>query len=321
MQRVGANVNSERDGVAGLTTAEVAGEVDQAVVEEGLASLATNRDRPYYDAAADANAATEYYSGVDATATGAELMGILQALVTRTHTQKPNYKPTVMVYPWVDLHPDRQLRSIYSGKTFDPADVIRDDARIEAERTLRLRDFVTREAAIGPDAFADELDELDAQMPYNCEHVVPQSYFTKREPMRGDLHHLFTCESRCNSFRSNTPYFDFGDDERAVMQDCGRSEPGEPGRFEPRAGKGAVARATMYFLLRYPGLVGDVARELHAERLPILLAWHESEPVEEWERHRNAAIFEIQGNRNPLIDNPQWASRIPFETAFGSPGG
>ena len=47
----------------------------------------------------------------------------------------------------------------------------------------------------------------------------------------------------------------------------------------------------------------------------------EAEPVGEWERHRNAAIFEIQGNRNPLIDNPQWASRIPFQTAFGTPGG
>ena len=104
----------------------------------------------------------------------------------------------------------------------------------------------------------------------------------------------------------------------AEMDDCGRSE---PGRFEPRAGKGAVARATLYFLLRYPGMIGDESRELQAERLPILLAWHEAEPVGEWERHRNAAIVEIQGNRNPLIDNPQWASRIPFQTAFGRPGG
>ena len=138
--------------------------------------------------------------------------------------------------------------------------------------------------------FTDELDELDAQMPYNCEHVVPQSSFAKKEPMRGDLHHLFTCESRCNSFRSNTPYFDF-DDDRAVMQDCGRSE---QDKFEPRASKGAVARATMYFLLRYPGMIGDESRELQAERLPILLAWHEAEPVVEWERHRNAAIFELR---------------------------
>jgi endonuclease I len=102
------------------------------------------------------------------------------------------------------------------------------------------------------------------------------------------------------------------------MHDCGRSE---PGRFEPRAGKGAVARATLYFLLRYPGIIGDESRELQAERLSTLLAWHEAEPVGEWERHRNAAIAEIQANRNPLIDNPQWASRIPFHAAFGRPGG
>jgi endonuclease G, mitochondrial len=297
---------------------DVAAELDQAVLDEGLASLAANRDRPYYDAGSDADAAAQYYSAVDATATGPELLRALKTLVTQTHTQTPRYKPAVMVYPWVDLHPDRRLRSIYSGKSFDPEDVIRDDARIEAIRTSRLQDFLAREAAIGPDEFTDELAELDALLPYNCEHVVPQSSFAKKEPMRGDLHHLFTCESRCNSFRNNTPYFDFDDAEDAEMDDCGRSE---HEKFEPQSGKGAVARATMYFLLRYPGLIGDESRELQAERLPILLAWHEAEPAGEWERHRNAAIAEIQGNRNPLIDNPQWASRIPFQSAFGRPGG
>ena len=306
----GGDMDSERYG-------DVAVELDQAVLDEGLASLAANRDRPYYDAASDADAAAQYYSAVDATATGSELLRALQTLLTRTHTQTPRYAPARMVYPWVDLHPDRRLRSIYSGKSFDPEDVIRDDARIEAERTSRLRDLVTREVAIGPDAFTEELAELDAQLPFNCEHVVPQSSFAKKEPMRGDLHHLFTCQSRCNSFRSNTPYFDFDDAEDAVMDDCGRSE---PGRFEPRAGKGAVARATMYFLLRYPGMIGDESRELQAERLPTLLEWHEAESVGEWERHRNAAIAEIQGNRNPLIDNPAWASRIAFQAAFGTPG-
>jgi hypothetical protein len=151
----------------------VAAELDEAVLDEGLASLAANRDRPYYDAAADADAAANYYSVVDVTATGAELLRALQTLLTRTHTQTPRYAPARMVYPWVDLHPDRRLRSIYSGKSFDPEDVIRDDARIEAMRTSRLRDLVAREVAIGPDAFTDELAELDALMPYNCEHVVP----------------------------------------------------------------------------------------------------------------------------------------------------
>ena len=65
--------------------------------------------------------------------------------------------------------------------------------------------------------------------------------------MRGDLHHLFACESGCNSFRGNVPYFDFPDFEEAVRGECGKRE---EGRFEPANGKGAVARATLYFLLR-----------------------------------------------------------------------
>jgi endonuclease G, mitochondrial len=168
-----------------------------------------------------------------------------------------------------------------------------------------------RETPLDP-AVAAELEALEAALPFNCEHVVPQSSFAAKEPMRGDLHHLFTCESGCNSFRGNTPYFDFEDVHEAVRDKCGRRE-GD--RFEPSHGKGPVARATFYFLLRYPGLVGDAPRELQADRLPILLAWHRSEPVGAWERHRNAAIFELQGNRNPFIDHPEWAERVPFVLA------
>ena len=89
------------------------------------------------------------------------------------------------------------------------------------------------------------------------------------------------------------------------------------GRFEPASGRSAVARATLYFLLRYPGIVGDEQRELQADRLPIPLAWQHADPGGKWERHRNAAIAELQGNRNPLIDHPDWADNIPFETALG----
>ncbi|MEU9014914.1 endonuclease [Streptomyces sp. NPDC048479] len=46
--------------------------------------------------------------------------------------------------------------------------------------------------------------------------------------------------------------------------------------------------------------------------MPDLLSWHENEPVSEYELHRNAAIAEIQGNRNPPIDHPEWARAIDF---------
>jgi endonuclease G len=95
---------------------------------------------------------------------------------------------------------------------------------------------------------------------------------------------------------------------------CGRLE---QGRFEPASGKGPVARATLYFLLRYPGVVRDGERELQGERLPILFNWNGQDPIRDWGRLRNAAIFELQGNRNPLIDHPEWAERVEFAAALG----
>ena len=82
-------------------------------------------------------------------------------------------------------------------------------------------------------------------------------------------------------------------------------------------GKGAVARATLYFLIRYPGEINRTAREYEPDRLKTLLGWHESDPVTEYEKHRNAAIFQKQGNRNPLIDHPEWASKIDFSLGIG----
>ena len=105
----------------------------------------------------------------------------------------------VELYPWVDLHPDLQLHAIYSDAVLEPARIILADFRIEAARAARL-------VTAGPEA----LDALEAELRFNCEHV-PQSWYAKAEPMRGDLHHLFACEPRCNSFRSNIPYFDFAD--------------------------------------------------------------------------------------------------------------
>jgi endonuclease I len=131
--------------------------------------------------------------------------------------------------------------------------------------------------------------------------------------MRGDLHHLFASESGCNSFRGNHAYFDFPDFDEVLRSGCGKRE---EGRFEPASGKGAIARATLYFLLRYPGTIGDAARELPPERLAILLDWHKRHPVDRYERHRCAAIQQAQGNRNPLIDFPDWADRIDFATGF-----
>ncbi|MFL7837487.1 MAG: endonuclease [Candidatus Promineifilaceae bacterium] len=238
----------------------------------------------------------------------------LQKLLEETHTTRPKYDPTKEVYPWIDLHEDGKIRSIYSGKVYDPADFISEDFAVEQARTQQLLSYRAREEmATEADIAAFEM-LLEAQLPYNCEHVVPQSWFSRKEPMKGDLHHLFACESGCNSFRSNIPYYDFEDFGEATRSECGKRV---GNKFEPDAGKGAIARAVFYFLVRYPGLVGDQADEFEQERLPFLLAWHNHYPVTVYERHRNQTIFAKQGNRNPFIDFPQWVNHVDFSKGFG----
>ncbi|MGE7386203.1 endonuclease [Streptomyces sp. NPDC004126] len=277
-----------------------------------LVNLAASRTRPYYDQAADLAAREAYYAGIGTGDPTALRLALTQRLES-THERRPAYKPMRLLYPWVDLHPDEKLHGIYSDNAFAPEELMAADAAVEAARIGRWQEFMLLEGAPGPDAVEAELDLLEASLPFNCEHVVPQSWFAKKEPMRGDLHHLFACESTCNSFRGNIPYFDFPDFDEAVRHSCGRRE---AGRFEPSAGKGPVARATLYFLLRYPGRIGDESRELQRDGLRMLLDWHKDHPADLYEQHRNAAIAEMQGNRNPLIDHPEWAERIDFAGAW-----
>ncbi|MDV6375293.1 endonuclease [Deinococcus arenicola] len=246
----------------------------------------------------DEAVAAAYYAGLATAGTPQNRFLALSQLVTRTHAQKPRYSPSTELYPAIDLWPDGKLRSLYSAREHTPEEFIAADQAAQTRRT----ELAAREGL--------SVDTLEDAFPYNCEHVVPQSWFAKREPMRGDLHHLFACEPDCNSFRGNTPYFDFPDYGEALRSDCGRRDPGE---FEPAHGKGAAARATLYFLLRYPGVV----RQYSARHLETLLAWHTAQPPGDWEKHRNALIFARQGNRNPLIDRPQWSAEVDFGEGLG----
>lgn len=281
-------------------------------MQDLLDTVAGCAGAPYYDAADDEADRDGYYGTVaSGNIGGATLFRRLNTLLTETHTTVLSYSDARLknLYPCVDLHPDRKLRSIYSGEPFDAEELIRRDLEIAAEHQIQLQEFMARESFLNEEAIREHLDLLEAQDPFNCEHVVPQSWFNKAQPMKADLHHLFACEPGCNSFRSNIPYFDFPLEEEAFRTECGRRE---DSRFEPEASKGVVARATLYFILRYPGFMRLAERRIVRERLPTLLDWHQTHEVADYERHRNAGIFTAQGNRNPLIDHPDWADRIDF---------
>ncbi|MFO0820488.1 MAG: endonuclease [Pirellulales bacterium] len=287
---------------------------DSPDFQQALAARRRHEDRPYYDATLDKQNATEYYDNIDTSANPRDFYKALSKLLKETHHRTVSYKQARLehLYPWIDLQESGKLHSVYSNKPVDLEQLLRDEVMIESRREQQRREFFARESSVSEEAMEEFFDALEANEPFNCEHVVPQSWFNKKSPMVSDLHHLFTCETNCNSFRGNIPYFEFSDE--VVRQECGRRE---EGKFEPKENKSAVARATLYFLLRYPGLIGNSSGELKSNRLGMLLDWHRLAKPSKWEKHRNAEIFAVQGNRNPLIDNPTWADKIDFRAGFG----
>ncbi len=307
-------VNVGTPGIATVPAQPTTDSLSEGGFNAAIAEANRAGTRVYYDATSDRLAATAYFSSVDANLTPAKLYEALSKIVSDTHTNKLGYDPKTHLYPWVDLHRSLKITSIYSSQSFTPLELIARDREVARLRSERLARFKSSEAANSEIALAELLESLEIQLAYNCEHVVPQSWFKKKQPMKGDLHHLFACESVCNSFRGNTPYFDFPDFREGIRSDCGRSD---PSKFEPNSGKGPVARATLYFLLRYPGEINASANEYTAERLKVILTWHKDHPITEYELHRNEAIFTVQGNRNPLIDRPEWAEKIDFAKGLG----
>lgn len=137
---------------------------------------------------------------------------------------------------------------------------------------------------------------------FNTEHTFPQGFFSQNEPMRSDLHHLFPTKSSANSARGNMK---FG----VVSGSSNWSEGGSKRNsnfFEPRnEQKGQVARAMMYFVLRYQ----DYSNHF-APQESTLRNWHNQFPVNSIDEKRNSDIYSYQNNRNPFIDYPQFIERI-----------
>lgn len=293
---------------------------DEENVERTLLRLSLNKSRlqedrrNYYDEEKDKLIINEYYKNIHFNLRDKKLLfKTLSELSHNTHGVLFSYdRSKKELYSWVDLREDGLVKSIYSGKSVDPVELIKEDHEISKQKKQAYEGLKVGEKCL-PEAAVEEITQMfEGIGRYNVEHIVPQSWFNHASPMKGDLHHLYVCESKCNSFRSDDGYHDFpgynpeGNEEK-IRINCGN---GEGEKFEPEHGKGNVARATLYFLLRYPGVI----RQDRKDRINIelLLKWHREFPVSLYEKHRNRAIYELQGNRNPLIDFPECADMIDF---------
>ncbi|MBX2979243.1 MAG: endonuclease [Flavobacteriales bacterium] len=160
---------------------------------------------------------------------------------------------------------------------------------------------------------------------FNREHSFPQSWYGSAPPMSTDLFHLYPVDAWVNQQRGNLAYGTVGTANWTSANGGKRGPCNWPGCsetvFEPiDAYKGDLARSFLYMQTRYLQQVSLWSSPMMSggEFLPwaedLLLAWHEQDPVSEKEVARNNAVFELQGNRNPYIDRPEWVASIwgPF---------
>ncbi len=155
----------------------------------------------------------------------------------------------------------------------------------------------------------------------NIEHVYPMSWVTRAlhcgrrsecrnisarfNHIEADLHNLYPAKHAINDARGSYRFgivageprefgsCDFEVDERARAT-------------EPRpASRGEIARAMFYMQNEY-GL------EIFRRQAELLRRWHWEDPVNDVERRRNDVIEQLQGTRNPFVDDPNLVDKSRF---------
>ena len=276
-----------------------------AEVGRALATLAAGRERVYYDADADAPVRARYYAAIDESESPEQLFHSLGVLLEHTHAPRLPYKPAERVYPWVDLHPDGRLlqhllrqglrpRAVHPRRRRDRAPARGAPAGARAARvharSARVRGRLRR-------ARARAAVQLRAR---RAAVVVRQARADARRPappvrLRAALQQLPRQHAVLRLPRLRGA---------ADVATAGAARLRASSRW-PARGRWRGRRCTSCCATRARSVTRRAS--CSASACACCCDWHRANPVEEYERHRNAAIAEAQGNRNPLIDHPEWA--------------
>ena len=253
--------------------------------------LSSATDNPLACETTQQNSDTGYYAQIQGY--GQNLKSSLHELLRTTHSTQFSYDALWTQIPYTDEDPDNpeNLIEIYTGWS------------------------VSKDHAGG------------GITQWNREHTWSKSHgsFGESRPAGTDLHHLRPCDATVNSAKSNRDF-----DEGGTLYIDASPYPGYDGdtgcysssnnTWEPRdEDKGDVARMMMYMAVRYEATDTSFDLELVDEvntsgpnygKLSTLLAWHLQDPPDSREMQRNERIFERQGNRNPFIDHPEYATML-----------
>ncbi len=228
-----------------------------------------------------------YYNDVDLTKNGTALKDELAVKIISTHSTYLSYTPGVWnALEEADADPNNS-NNVLLLYGYNDTDGV--------EKTDRTRGKYDHGSGIGL---------------WNREHSYPKSLGTPNLGTSGpgsDAHHLRACDGQMNSTRNNRMYADGSGN--ATITASGHFYPGDEW-------KGDVARMMLYMYLRYDdrclpvnvGVGNTVAGD--ANMIDLFLEWNAEDPVNFFEDNRNEVLANIQGNRNPFIDNPAFATQI-----------
>ncbi|MGG8497461.1 endonuclease [Tenacibaculum sp. TC6] len=240
-----------------------------------------------------------YYNDVNLNLNGASLKDALATKIISTHTNNLSYTPGVWdAIKQTDLDPNDNTKVLLIYGYSDT------DGNYVTDRTR------SKNANGGT-----------AGTQWNREHVYAKSLGTPNLGTSGpgaDIHHLRAADISYNSQRSSKKF----------AQGSGHSGDVSGGWYPGDEWKGDVARMMMYMYLRYGSqclpknvAVGS-APSSDANMISLLLQWNAEDPVSNFEKQRNPIAQNLQGNRNPFIDNPAFATQIwggpQAEDLFGS---
>ena len=143
----------------------------------------------------------------------------------------------------------------------------------------------------------------------DCQAAENEELRIRFNHMEADLHNLYPAMSWANSKRSNHSFGMIAGEEH-YFEDCdfeigARSRDGAT-IVEPRPkARGEIARAMFYMHKEYN-------LPIEAPLAEMLKLWNQDDPPSWDEIRRNKKIKELQGTKNPFIDNHELAEDLNF---------
>ena len=161
---------------------------------------------------------------------------------------------------------------------------------------------------------------------WNREHGWPKSWFggfSAGKNAETDLHELWASDGYVNGLRGNLPLGavtkpTYTSSNGAKIGPCASANAPAGNCFEVGDEfKGDFARSYFYLSTTYNNEwkccdeAGVNGSHIKPWMEAVLRTWHKNDPPDALEKKFNDAVFNLQKNRCPFIDHPEWVALIP----------